>query len=344
VWEVCCRWWRCVNSVRSEWRTGRPKWFRGRGPDPGPHRSQDLDEHMKARATSLEVVPERAWLGVAADLVKARLTFLVLLTTLAGFYLGTEGSVSLYRVMHLLLGTGLLASGAAALNQWLERDYDARMRRTEDRPLPAGRLQPETVLVLGSAASVAGLVYLTWGVNLTSGVLGAVTLLSYLFVYTPLKRVTWLNTIVGAIPGALPPLIGWTAARGNLEGPGWTLFAILALWQIPHFFAIAWIYRDDYSRAGYAMLPGIDPTGRRTAGQAAVFCWLLLGASVLPWFLGLTGPVYLVGAVGLGLFFAVRAQEFRRERSDARARGLFYASILYLPLLLGLMGVDKWNS
>ncbi|MCL4180976.1 MAG: heme o synthase [Verrucomicrobia bacterium] len=299
---------------------------------------------MKARVTSLEVLPERAWVGVAADLIKARLTFLVLLTTLVGFYLGTQGGFSLSGMVHLLLGTGLLASGAAALNQWLERDHDARMRRTEDRPLPARRLQPDTVVRLGIASAGAGLVYLAWGVNLPAGVLGAVTLLTYLFVYTPLKRVTWLNTIAGAVPGALPPLLGWTAARGNLEGPGWTLFVILALWQIPHFFAIAWMYRDDYARAGFAMLPGVDPTGRRTARQAVVFCWLLLGASLLPWFYGLTGHVYLAGAVVLGCFFAVRAHQFGRERSDERARNLFYASILYLPLLLGLMLMNKGNG
>jgi protoheme IX farnesyltransferase len=298
---------------------------------------------MKARATSIDVLPERAWVGVASDLIKARLTFLVLLTTLVGFYLGSEGRVSLSGMIHLLLGTGLLASGAAALNQWLERDYDARMRRTEDRPLPARRLHPETVVWLGIVVSAAGLLYLMWGVNLLSGALGAVTLLTYLFVYTPLKRITWLNTIVGAVPGALPPLIGWTAARGNLEGPGWTLFLILALWQIPHFFAIAWMYREDYRRAGFAMLPVMDPTGRRTSGQAVVFSWLLLGAGVLPWYFGLTGYLYLAGALALGLYFAGRAHLFSRERTEQRARGLFYASILYLPMLLGLMLVDKWN-
>ncbi len=296
---------------------------------------------MKARATSLEVLNERAWFGVAADLIKARLTFLVLLTALVGFHLGTEGGNGMFGALHLLLGTGLLASGAAALNQWLERDFDAAMRRTEDRPLPARRLQPETVLLLGTASSAAGLLYLALSVNPASCLLGAVTLLTYLCIYTPLKRVTWWNTIVGAVPGALPPLMGWTAAHGSLEGPGWTLFAILGLWQIPHFFAIAWLYRDDYRRAGFAMLPGIDPTGRRTAGQAVIFCWLLLGASTLPWICGLTGPIYLAGAIASGLFFAMRAHQFRRERSDVRARALFYASILYLPLLLGLMLADK---
>jgi protoheme IX farnesyltransferase len=299
---------------------------------------------MKARATSIEILPERTWAGVLADLVKARLTFLVLLTTLVGFYLGTEGSVSLARMAHLMLGTGLLASGAAALNQWLEREHDARMRRTEDRPLPAGRLQPGTVLWVGSVASVAGILYLALGVNLISSVLGVVTLLSHLFIYTPLKRITWWNTIVGAVPGALPPLIGWTAARGSLEGPGWTLFLILALWQIPHFLAIAWMFREDYRQAGFVMLPVVDPTGRRTSGQAILFCWLLLVAAVLPWYLGLTGGVYLAGAVALGLFFMGRAHAFGREPTEQRARVLFYASILYLPLLLGLMGVDKWQG
>jgi protoheme IX farnesyltransferase len=305
---------------------------------------EEQNSSMKARATSANVLFDRAWIGVLAELVKVRLTLLVLLTTFVGFYLGNETHFRAEAAFHLIVGTGLLACGAAALNQWLERDLDAQMRRTEDRPLPSRRLQPETVLALGTASAVAGLAYLALGVNLPASLLGAVTLLTYLFVYTPLKRVTWLNTIVGAVPGALPPLIGWTAARGDFDGPGWTLALILALWQIPHFFAIAWIYREDYSRAGFAMLPGIDPTGRRTASQAVAFSWLLLVASVLPWALGLVGNLYLAGALCLGLFFASRAHRFGAERSDGRARALFYASIIYLPLLLGLMAMDKLGA
>src|SRR5438874_8403580 len=207
---------------------------------------------------------ERSSLAVYADLFKARLTFLVLLTTLVGFYIGFRGPLDYLLMLHTLLGTALVAAGASALNQLLEREHDAKMRRTQSRPLPSGRLQAQTVLIVGCATAVAGLVYLVLAVNPITSLIGAFSLVSYLFIYTPLKRVTWLNTAIGAVPGALPPLMGWTAARGELSGAGWALFAIVACWQMPHFLAIAWIYREDYARAGFKMLPGIDPQGRRT--------------------------------------------------------------------------------
>ncbi|MDW8309742.1 MAG: heme o synthase, partial [Verrucomicrobiales bacterium] len=221
-------------------------------------------------------------MGVIADLVKARLTALVLLTTLVGFYVGSRGTVNWALMWHTLFGTALVAAGAAALNQLLEREHDARMRRTASRPLPSGRLQPVTVMLFGGVCSVAGLVYLAWLVNPLTSVLGGVSLVSYLFVYTPLKRITWWNTAVGAIPGGLPPLMGWAAARGDLGGGGWTLFALLAVWQLPHFYAIAWVYRDEYARAGFRMLPGVDPNGLRTARQALSWTLTLLAVSVLP--------------------------------------------------------------
>ena len=213
---------------------------------------------------------DKSLVAVLADLVKARLTALVLLTTFVGFYLGERGAVDYLRMFHTLFGTALVASGAAALNQWLERDYDARMRRTASRPLPSGRMQPATVAIFGGVCSVAGLIYLAVLVNPLTSVVGAVTSISYLFIYTPLKRVTWVNTLVGAIPGALPPLMGWTAARNELSGEGWTLFAILAFWQIPHFMAIAWLYREEYAKAGFVMLPNVDADGSRTAQHAVV--------------------------------------------------------------------------
>jgi protoheme IX farnesyltransferase len=222
-----------------------------------------------------------------------------------------------------------------------ERDYDARMRRTQDRPLPSGRMQPQTVLLVGITSSIFGLIYLARAVNLTASLVSAGSLLIYLFIYTPLKRVTWLNTAVGAIPGALPPLIGWAAARGGLAGAGWTLFAIQAFWQIPHFMAIAWLYRAEYARAGFKMLPVIDPDGRRTSRQAIVFTLGLLPLSLSPYFFKLTGPVYLTGALILGLAFLWSAVQFARRLSESRARQLFYVSILYLPLLLALMVLDK---
>ncbi len=266
---------------------------------------------------------------------------LVLLTTVVGFYLGFRGPVNYLLMLSTLLGTALVAGGASALNQLLEREYDAKMRRTQTRPLPSGRLQPQTVLWIGCLSAAAGLVYLAGAVNLTTSLLGACSLLSYLFVYTPLKRVTWLNTAVGAVPGALPPLMGWTAARGELSIEGWALFAILAFWQLPHFLAIAWIYREEYARAGFRMLPAIDPTGHRTGRQAVSHTLGLLPVSLCPFVFRLAGPVYLAGALVLGLAFLWFAMQFSRYLTVPRARQLFFASILYLPLLLGLLVLDK---
>lgn len=298
---------------------------------------------MKATVQTLPAVPltDKGWLAVLADLVKARLTVLVLLTTLVGFYVGAAEGVGFLLLLHTLLGTALVASGAAALNEWLERDHDARMRRTASRPLPAGRLQPGPVLAFGVALSVVGLLWLAFTTNLVTCAVAAISLATYLFIYTPLKRLTWLNTLIGAVPGGLPPLIGWTAAQGGLTPAGWSLFAILACWQIPHFMAIAWMYRDEYARAGFVMLPVVDASGRRTARQAVVFAVLLLAASVWPWWLGLAGTAYLVGALAFGVGFLLLAVRFAREMTLARARLLFFASIVYLPLLLGLMALDK---
>ena len=248
---------------------------------------------MKATTQFLsEAAPaDKTWIAVYADLIKARLTTLVLLTTLVGFYLGWRGAMDYALMFHALLGTALVAGGAAALNQLLEREYDAKMRRTRARPLPSGRMQPVTVMLFGGVCSATGLVYLALLVNLLTSVLGAVSLVSYLFIYTPLKRVTWLNTVVGAIPGALPPLMGWAAARGELAGGGWALFAILAFWQMPHFFAIAWMYRDEYAEAGFQMLPNVDPDGRRTARQTVSHTLGLLPVSLCPFWLHLAGPI-----------------------------------------------------
>jgi protoheme IX farnesyltransferase len=284
---------------------------------------------------------EKSWVSVFADLVKARLTTLVLLTTLVGFYVGARGPIDYALMFHALLGTGLLAAGAAALNQYLEREFDARMRRTEDRPLPSGRMQPDTVLLLGGAAAGGGMLYLALNVNLLTALLGAITLASYLFVYTPLKRRTPLNTVVGAIPGALPPLMGWCAARGEISGAGWALFLILFFWQLPHFYSIAWLYRDEYENAGFVMLPAVDPDGSRTGRQAVSHTLGLLPASLCPALFGLSGIIYFGGALALGLVFLWFAVRFARELTMVNARKLFFMSILYLPLLLGLMVFDK---
>lgn len=298
---------------------------------------------MKASAAPITApeTAERPGLGVFLELTKARLTSLVLLTTLVGFYAGEVGTINYLLLLHTLLGTALVAGGAAALNQFLEREHDARMPRTRSRPLPSGRIQPETALIFGAACAGIGLIYLAIAVNLLTSFLGAVTLACYLFVYTPLKRVTSLNTLIGAIPGALPPLMGWTAVRGEVTGEGWSLFAILFFWQLPHFLAIAWIYREEYAQAGYVMLPGIDPDGHRTGRQTISHTLGLLPLSLCPFIFNLAGKIYLVGALGLGLTFLWFAIQFSRHLTNGQARKLFFWSILYLPLLLGLMVFDK---
>jgi protoheme IX farnesyltransferase len=298
---------------------------------------------MKSSAEAFVSTPgaEKSLVAVLADLVKARLTALVLLTTFVGFYLGETGRVNYLLMFHALFGTALVASGAAALNQWLERDYDAKMRRTASRPLPSGRMQPATVAIFGGACSVIGLVYLAVLVNPLTSVVGAVTSVSYLFIYTPLKRVSWMNTLVGAVPGALPPLMGWTAARGELSGEGWALFAILAFWQIPHFMAIAWLYRDEYAKAGFVMLPNVDAAGSRTAQQSVGNTIALLFASLCPFAFGLNGKTYLAVALILGAGYFWFAVRFARQLTARRARQLFLASIIYLPLLIAALVGNK---
>ena len=294
-----------------------------------------------AEALSSAAALEKSFAAVLADLVKARLTALVLLTTFVGFYLGERGTVNYLLMFHTLFGTALVASGAASLNQWLEREHDAKMRRTASRPLPSGRMQPTTVAIFGGACSVGGLVYLAALVNPLTSVVGAITSISYLFIYTPLKRVTWVNTLVGAIPGALPPLMGWTAARNELSGEGWALFAILAFWQIPHFMAIAWLYRDEYAKAGFVMLPNLDATGSRTAQQAVSNTIALMLASLCPFAFGLNGKIYLAAALILGFGYFWCAIRFARQLTAQRAKQLFFASIIYLPLLIAALVGNK---
>ena len=294
-----------------------------------------------AQSMSETTSAEKRGVGVFGELMKPRLTLLVLLTTLVGFYVGFRGPMNYLLMLHTLLGTALVAGGAAALNQLLEREHDAKMKRTMGRPLPSGRLQPTTVLIYGAACSATGLIWLALAVNLLTSFLGAVTLVLYLFVYTPLKRVTWLNTAIGAVPGALPPLMGWTAARGAVTAEGWVLFAILCFWQLPHFLAIAWIYRDEYAKAGFVMLPIVDAEGFRTGRQAVSHALGLLPISLFPFLLHLSGMVYLAGALVLGVGYLWCAVRFSQRLTLPSARQLFYASILYLPLLLIVMVLDK---
>ncbi len=270
-------------------------------------------------------------------LTKPRITLMALVTVAVGGFSASPNSLDVALLAHALFGTAMLAAGASVLNQVMEKDTDAKMRRTADRPLPAGRMQVAEGLTLGGVLSVLGMSYLTTFVNPLTGLLGAATLATYVFVYTPLKRVTSFNTLVGAVPGALPPVMGWAAVRGSLGIEAWTLFLIVFLWQIPHFLAIAWIYRDDYSRAGLKMLPVFDLAGGLTGRQMILHSLVLLPASLAPTVVGLTGPAYFVGALVLGIVFLGFSLGFWWFVSIASARNLMRASLVYLPALLALL-------
>lgn len=298
---------------------------------------------MKVTDQVLREVPtaDRSRFAVFSELFKARLNALVILTTLIGFYMGTTGAVDYLLMLHAVLGTCLLAAGAAALNEWLERDYDRLMQRTEDRPLPSGRIQPEQAMMLGGALVGAGLIYLAVLVQPLTALLGAATVICYICIYTPLKRITPLNTMIGAIPGALPPLMGWTAANGEPSIKGWALFAILFFWQLPHFLSIAWLYREDYARAGFKMLPVVDPEGVRTGRQAISHTLGLMVMSLFPFLYRMTGEWYLLGALVLGAFFLGFAIRFAVRLDRISARLLFFSSIIYLPLLFAMLVLNK---
>jgi heme o synthase len=272
-------------------------------------------------------------------LTKPRLNVLVVATSAAGYYMGAGGTASPLPMLQAVAGTAMVAAGAATLNQLYERDTDARMRRTRLRPLPDGRVAPLDALIFGTALAVSGLATLVF-TNTLASFLALTTLVVYLVVYTPLKRRSPGATLVGALPGALPPLIGWTAATGSASFGGWTLFAIVFLWQIPHFMAIAWMFRDDYRQAGFPMLPVIEPSGLRTGRQALAYSVLLLPVSLLPTAAGVSGWAYFSTALVLGLALLFLATRFARQRSDLSARALFYGSIAYLPLIWTAMILD----
>ncbi|MDQ2918281.1 MAG: heme o synthase, partial [Verrucomicrobiota bacterium] len=258
-----------------------------------------------------------------AELVKARLTLLVLLTTAVGFYLGVIGPIPTRLFLNVMLGTSLVAAAAAALNQWWERRLDALMQRTRERPIPAGRMSARRGFLVGIVLAFVGVAYLALTCNWLSAFLAAITIAIYIFAYTPLKRITTANTLVGAIPGALPPVIGWAAARGNVQGASWSLFAILFCWQMPHFFAIAWMYREDYARGGFQMLSRDDDSGVRSASQGVLFSMLLLILSGIPTYIGLTTWNYLPIALTLGGWFVVMALRFHQRKTRESARALF---------------------
>ena len=284
------------------------------------------------------------------ELTKPRITWLILMSTGIGYFFGLAGTagwsqflqhLGVLRLLHTVLGTGLIASGTAALNQWFEREADRKMRRTADRPLPAGRLESGRALAFGVTLSAAGFLDLWLAVNPLAAGIGAFTLASYLFLYTPLKQRTWWSTTIGAVPGAMPPVIGYAAAAGRLTADCWVLFAILFLWQFPHFYSIAWMYREDYARAGIRMLPVVEPDGKSTARQIVLYGLALIPVSLVPSMLGMSGRIYLAGALLLGLWFLYSGIRVARDRTLLRARGVLLTSVVYLPFLYGLMLLDR---
>jgi protoheme IX farnesyltransferase len=288
-------------------------------------------------------LPATAELSLASDLselTKARLTVMVLLTTLAGFCLAHRGAFSWLTLLHTLLGTALVAICSSILNQAFERDTDAHMTRTQERPFVTHRLPLRETILVGCGLGAIGLAELAWFVNGLTALLAALTLIIYAFIYTPLKRVSEINTLVGALPGALPPLLGATAATGHFSVEGWTLFALLACWQLPHFYAIAWMYKDDYRVAGLRMVSTDDATGRRTATHAVVSALVLLPVSLLPAIIGHSGIFYAVVATILSLIFIAMAVRFARQPDRPHARALFLTSIIYLPLILIALALD----
>ena len=274
-------------------------------------------------------------------LAKPRLNFLVVVSALAGYAMAGGDTFDVLRVLYTLIGTGLVAGGASAFNQVIEREADSLMNRTRLRPLPDQRLQSGEALVFAFALSLAGLVMLAVGVNPLSAAVALTTLVTYAVVYTPMKRRSSFSTVVGAIPGALPPVIGWAAAQNSISQGAWVLFGIVFLWQLPHFLAIAWIYRDDYARAGFPMLPVIEPDGRSTARQAVLYALATLPLSLAPTLVGMTGTTYFAGALALGILFVWLALRFAASRSIPDARRLFFGSIIYLPLLWILMIANR---
>jgi protoheme IX farnesyltransferase len=276
------------------------------------------------------------------ELTKPRISLLVLFTVAAGGFLASGPNLDALALFHAILGTALVASGASALNQLLERHRDARMCRTENRPLPAGRVTPLEALVFGIGLAVAGIAYLALALRPPWAALAALgTFVGYVFIYTPLKPRTTLNTLIGAVPGAMPPMIGWIALRGALSADALAIFLMLFVWQLPHFLAIAWIYRQDYARGGYRMVTVHDHDGTRTAGRMIGYCGVLTLVSLMPAFLGAAGPLYLGAALVLGIGFLACAVGFARKRSTARARRVLHASLIYLPVLLALLMLDR---
>lgn len=298
----------------------------------------------RAAADERFVADDRAATGVASAylaLAKPRVVLMVLTTTVVGFYLGSGASPNYWLLLTTLVGTALAAGGTLALNQYIERDLDARMERTRNRPLPAGRLRPVDALAFGAAITLIGLAMLTFGVNPLSGLVTTLTVVSYLFAYTPLKRQSPLCTLVGAVPGALPPVTGWVAATGELGAGAWALFAILFFWQLPHSLAIARLYAADYARAGFRLLPVVEGDGSSTERQIVGNGAALVLVGLIPTLVGVAGPIYFVAAFVLGMAFFASTLWMAYARTVGAARRVLFASLIYLPLVLAAMAVDK---
>jgi len=282
----------------------------------------------------------RERLAAFSELTKPRIAAMLVITAAAGFYLGTEGSFNFVLFVNAMIGIGLLAFGVATLNQYIERRTDVLMDRTAKRPLPTNRVSPNEALIFGIIQCVASEAYLYFLVNPLTAAMGITVIVGYVLVYTPLKTRTSASTAIGAFPGAMPPLMGWTAAADHVSLGAWAMFAMLFLWQFPHFLAIAWMYREQYAKAGIKMLPVVEPSGRLTARQIVLFTVMLVPVSLAPFFLDFAGPIFLVGATALGLWFLVESILMARAKTTERARRLLMVSVLYLPLLLALAVID----
>ena len=296
-----------------------------------------------AEITNNKMLGWRMRVGAFVELTKPRIAFLLLLTAAAGFYLGSPSVFNFVLFLNAMIGIAILAFGVSTLNQWIERVTDALMDRTKNRPLPSARLTPTEALIFGVVQCAVAEIYLFFLVNPLTAGLGLVVIVGYVFLYTPLKTKTSASTAIGAIPGAMPPLMGWTASANEITLGAWALFVVLFLWQFPHFLAIAWMYREQYAKAGILMLPVVEPAGRITARQIVLFAIMLLPASLAPFFLGFAGIVYLIGATLLGVWFLVESIIMARAKTVEKARRLLMVSVLYLPLVFGLLVLDHFK-
>lgn len=298
---------------------------------------------MHVSAVEIEepkVIGVRERISAFIELTKPRIAFMLVLTSAAGFYLGTKGSFDLALFANAMIGICLLAFGVATLNQYLERRTDVLMERTARRPIPTSRVTPNEALIFGIIQCLVSEIYLFVLVNPLTAALGISVIIGYVLLYTPLKTRTSASTAIGALPGAMPPLMGWTSSANEITLGAWALFAMLFLWQFPHFLAIAWMYRDQYAKAGIKMLPVVEPSGKLTARQIVLFALMLVPVSLAPFFLGFAGPIFLVGALILGIWFLVESARSARSKTIEGARRLLMVSVLYLPLVFLLAVID----